>query len=288
MVYQIEQTLGYDPMRWAPYERAMGSDQNSHLNERKLTERFTGYDSRLAKRLGVRMVVSGAPIDTILPREAYDSLTFLGPLGDAYLYQNADVAPRAVVAPLGKPDEAKAAAGSIIMIPDTSPDDAPLGQAEIVSYHQSQVVVRVKLEKPGLLILHDIYHPAWKAWRGSEPVPVLRANGLFRAVALPAGEHTVTFSFEPLSWSELVEAANRVIAATDRANERPQRSDSSSFFPREKLGKSAALRGIRPSSSSGMKSRFSQEMNNSTTKCFSCEKPNCGSVAPSKAPLLAS
>lgn len=213
MVYQIEQTLGYDPMRWAAYEKAMGSDQNSHLNERKLTERFTGYDSRLAKRLGVRMVVSGAPIDTILPREAYESLKFLGPLGDAYLYQNADVAPRAVVAPLGTPDEAKAAAGTIVMIPETSPDDAPLGQAEIVSYHQSQVVVHVTLEKPGLLILHDIYHPAWKAWRGSEPVPVLRANGLFRAVALPAGEHTVTFSFEPLNWSELIEAAHRVIAA---------------------------------------------------------------------------
>lgn len=212
LVYQIEQTLGYNPIRGAAYEAATGSQQNNHLPERKLTEAFTGYDSGLAQSLGIRIVASGAPIDRILPPEAYKSLTFLGPRGDAYLYENSAAGPRVVVAPLARPEDAIANAGSPVTIVDFG-EQEPIGAAEIFSDRQSQVMVRVRMETQGLLILHDLYHPAWHASIDGRPAPVLRANALFRAVALPAGQHTVTFSFEPLSWMALVDSATRVAKA---------------------------------------------------------------------------
>lgn len=213
MVYRIEQTLGYNPIRWGEYEKATGSQQNNHLNERKLTDRFTGYDSALTKSLGIRIVATGAPIESFMPASATKSLTFLGRFGEAYLYENAAVLPRVIVAPLDSPDDGVAAAGGIVNVAAPSSSDAPIGLAEIVSYRQSQVSIWAQMEQPGLLILHDLYHPAWTARVDTQPVPILRANGLFRAVALPAGEHHVTFSFEPLSWSELRKAADRVVAA---------------------------------------------------------------------------
>lgn len=210
LAYQLEHTIGYDPVRLRDYEAATGSLQNNHLPERHLTETFTGYDGALARALGIRIVATGTPIETILPRDAIKSLTFLGRHGQAYLYQNAAVLPRVIVAPLGSPGDATAAAGTDVTVDTALARIAVAGQAEIVSYRQAQVQVWVRLTQPGFLILHDIYHPAWRARVDIRPVPVLRANGLFRAVALPAGEHNVLFTFEPLNWDELMEAAVRV------------------------------------------------------------------------------
>lgn len=48
----------------------------------------------------------------------------------------------------------------------------------------------------GFLVLADSYYPGWKAYVDGEPVPMYRANYLFRAIRAPAGRHTVEFKFE--------------------------------------------------------------------------------------------
>ncbi len=71
--------------------------------------------------------------------------------------------------------------------------------AVVQAYEPERVVVSATLAEPGYLVLSDTYYPGWKAWLDDEPVPILRANLIFRAVALPAGEHVVEFRFEPVS-----------------------------------------------------------------------------------------
>ena len=48
-------------------------------------------------------------------------------------------------------------------------------------------------------MLTDPYYPGWRSFVDGAEVELLRANYLFRAVALPPGEHEVVFRFDPAS-----------------------------------------------------------------------------------------
>lgn len=61
----------------------------------------------------------------------------------------------------------------------------------------NRVVIRAGLPADGYLALLDSYDPNWHVTVDGSPAPLMRADGLFRAVHLTAGQHTVTFTFRP-------------------------------------------------------------------------------------------
>ena len=61
-----------------------------------------------------------------------------------------------------------------------------------------RVVVRVHAPQPGITVLADTFAPGWKATLDGTPCSISRANGLFRGVATPAGEHIIVFEYRPL------------------------------------------------------------------------------------------
>ncbi len=71
--------------------------------------------------------------------------------------------------------------------------------AAIESYTPNEVVVRASTTGHGHLVLSDAFYPGWRASLDGSEAPIVRANYLFRAVALPPGEHVVRFWFEPRS-----------------------------------------------------------------------------------------
>jgi hypothetical protein len=75
--------------------------------------------------------------------------------------------------------------------------NAPPGDASIISHAPKQVVVKTKSTAAGVLLLNDRWHPDWKVTVDGRPAPLLRANFIMRGVAVPAGEHTVDFRFDP-------------------------------------------------------------------------------------------
>jgi uncharacterized membrane protein YfhO len=62
------------------------------------------------------------------------------------------------------------------------------------------VTIAVETDQPGYLVLPDAYYPGWQATVDGQPQPIWRANYAFRAVYVPAGQHTVQFVFDPLIW----------------------------------------------------------------------------------------
>ena len=74
------------------------------------------------------------------------------------------------------------------------------GQVSIVEYDDTHVVLQVDSPAPAYLILRDAFYPGWTANIDGEPAPILRANVLFRALQVPAGESRVVFTFEPHLW----------------------------------------------------------------------------------------
>ncbi|MCP4036695.1 MAG: YfhO family protein, partial [bacterium] len=59
-----------------------------------------------------------------------------------------------------------------------------------------RVVVKARSDRAGYLVLSDAYYPGWRARVDGKPVSIHRANYLFRAVPIPAGESRVEFVFE--------------------------------------------------------------------------------------------
>jgi hypothetical protein len=64
----------------------------------------------------------------------------------------------------------------------------------------NRLTLDVRLARPGILVLNEPFFPGWHARDGGDAIPVLRANVLFRALALTAGEHHIALEFVPLSW----------------------------------------------------------------------------------------
>lgn len=72
--------------------------------------------------------------------------------------------------------------------------------ARIAEDHPERVAAQVSSDAAGILVLADLYYPGWRAETDGRPARLMRADGLFRAVALPAGSHTVVFRYRPVSF----------------------------------------------------------------------------------------
>lgn len=87
--------------------------------------------------------------------------------------------------------------GEEVLITDPSAIQADTAQAHIRDYSAEVVTIDVQADQAGYLVLNDAYYPGWLAWVNDAPVTVHRANAMFRAVAVPAGESVVQFRYEP-------------------------------------------------------------------------------------------
>ena len=70
---------------------------------------------------------------------------------------------------------------------------------QLVAYEPNYLKYEVNSEKGGTVVFSEIYYPGWQSTIDGQPVPHGRANYILRAMNVPAGKHTVEFTFDPAS-----------------------------------------------------------------------------------------
>jgi hypothetical protein len=83
------------------------------------------------------------------------------------------------------------------MFDPSAPDGEPLGEARIVEDAGTRVTIEASASQPAILVLRDSFDPSWHADVDGQPATVLRANRLYRGVALAPGRHVIRFSYRP-------------------------------------------------------------------------------------------
>ncbi|MBK7702957.1 MAG: hypothetical protein IPI34_08740 [bacterium] len=159
-------------------------------------------------------------LDGPLPPQAVPALADLGaelephPVmsGEATLYRNLSALPRARLmgewAPVsgdlaGFLDRLQAGREPVArrVLLDRAPSPAPVASATplpevaYVRDELNEVVLRAAPPVPSVLVLADLWLPGWSATIDGAPAPLLVADHMLRAVALPAGEHEVRFVY---------------------------------------------------------------------------------------------
>jgi hypothetical protein len=189
--YDISSVGGYHPAKLGIYQRAM--------------EQVGLGNPNLMDLLNVKYIISTQPIDH--PRF---ELLLEGTARS--VYRNRMALPRAFMVfryeVLGGEEETFARLASehfdpreaVILEkdPDFSTGPQGEGRVEIVDYTPHRIVARTSTASSGLLVFGEVYYPAgWTAMVDDRPTEILKANGLLRAVCLPAGEHRVELDFHP-------------------------------------------------------------------------------------------
>lgn len=93
---------------------------------------------------------------------------------------------------------------NVILERELPPEESSLlgssGTAEIVSLSANKVTITTESQHASLLVLTDSYYPGWKAYVDGKETQIYRADGLVRAVFVPAGTHNIEFSYMPESF----------------------------------------------------------------------------------------
>jgi Bacterial membrane protein YfhO len=71
------------------------------------------------------------------------------------------------------------------------------GTSRILEERADRLLLETEASAPGFAVLLDGFDQGWHARLDGEPAPVLRANAVFRAVAVPRGRHSVEFVYRP-------------------------------------------------------------------------------------------
>jgi hypothetical protein len=72
-------------------------------------------------------------------------------------------------------------------------------QVTITHSSANRIELATSAAQQRFLVLSEMYFPGWRATVDGVETPIYRTNYLFRGIAVPAGQHTITFEYRPLS-----------------------------------------------------------------------------------------
>ncbi len=85
------------------------------------------------------------------------------------------------------------------------------GAVDVIERKPYRFELHVSSTMPYILRVAEKYDPGWSAWVNNEEVKVVRADYLFQAIYLPAGENHVVFEFRRPVWPLYTQAGGWII-----------------------------------------------------------------------------
>lgn len=213
LTHDLDNTLGYNPVRLKWYGDAVGAEDSSGMfSERPHTPLVPTYAAPFARLLGIRWIASGTPIEKLDPALPASTLRLAARTTDGYIYENPTALPRALFATRALPADfaeitrkgwpARVDPADTVLLeaaPATVASPKRPGTARIHAYTNTAVEIEADSPDGGWVVLNDVWHPWWRAAIDGLPAPLLRANVAFRAVEVPPGRHRVAFTLAPVS-----------------------------------------------------------------------------------------
>ena len=221
MLYGLEATNGYNPLRIGPYDRLVAPGEAPYtLAHRRFPTSFPGYNCLLSRLLGLEYVVLDRPIDQVpsLARRTVAQAVMTGP--KSWIYRLADASPRVTVE-----SRVQVADASELIDAGAFPSALPASEvlvdsedelsqkyltgpirakATISAWRPDRVEIDFDSSAQGIVTLHDLWYPGWEVEIDGAPRPLLRTDLLFRGVEAPAGKHKIVFAYRPLSRENLM------------------------------------------------------------------------------------
>lgn len=94
----------------------------------------------------------------------------------------------------------------LVRLPSFPPPAAAPFSFGDFEYSANRIALRASLSEDGFVLLNEIHYPGWEATINGRPAEILRADGIFRALWVPAGEHRIAMRFRPryLGWGAAI------------------------------------------------------------------------------------
>jgi hypothetical protein len=213
LIHDFDHLFGHNPLRLEDFERATAaSDTVAGPDQRPFPPLMSSYRSMLESLFGVRFVAIGVPVEQIDKSFKPGDLEFIARTKDAYVYENPRALPRVLLATSWQRADFAAMTRDgrwpdvdprRVLLLESAPPAAPTGEgsgtARLMRYENTDIEIEADTTNGGFVVLNDVWHPWWRATVDGTPVKILKANVLFRAVAVPAGRHVVRFAFHPFA-----------------------------------------------------------------------------------------
>lgn len=247
-IYKIRDVQGYNPMILARYREYIDL-LNQNTNADSLLEKKTHYalinsvDSHLLDLLNVKYVISASPLIHEKLEFVNMSETTVKVTGNQselatkiYIYRNRNCLPQAFIvyqAELNKDlhstlkqlSNKEVNPRTEVILNETFEKVAEMKfklnarinsvtsqtqwRVNLINFSPNQIEYETYSAETGFLVLSELYYPGWCAYIDRKPTKILRANGIFRAIFLPAGMHKVKFRYLPSSllWGLFISSA---------------------------------------------------------------------------------
>ena len=191
LVYQFRDVVGSGPLYLADFERFL----------KRVPE------LRWWQMLNVDYILTRRPLDhgaLALILEDGDQRLYQAFLGGkpAWIVHSWQPAPNSAAAIEATAQPACDPFQTVILERAPSPAPAPpilTEEVRLLTFKPHRVSLEASLSAPGVVVLSEVFYPGWRVWVNGQPAEALRAYGILRAVAVPAGVSRIEWRF--VSWT---------------------------------------------------------------------------------------